>query len=152
MILGTPAFLAPELMSGPVFDGRADIYALGCVAFWLLTGRPPFEGEDAMSVLLHHARTPAPPPSTLSEETIPALLDALVLECLEKDPSRRPATADVLWDRLDRVPLSSEWNQRRTHMVGDARALARRLVLRRVEPAAVERRLQPPRVSAPARD
>jgi serine/threonine-protein kinase len=113
MILGTPAFLAPELMSGPVFDGRADIYALGCVAFWLLTGRPPFEGEDAMSVLLHHARTPAPPPSTLSEETIPALLDALVLECLEKDPSRRPATADVLWDRLDRVPLSSEWNQRR---------------------------------------
>jgi DNA-binding NtrC family response regulator len=113
MILGTPAFLAPELMSGPAFDGRADLYALGCVAFWLLTGRPPFEADDAMSILMHHVQTPAPAPSTMSEEPIPAQLDALVLECLEKDPSRRPATADVLWDRLDRVPLASEWNQRR---------------------------------------
>jgi DNA-binding NtrC family response regulator len=113
MILGTPAFLAPELMSGPAFDGRADIYALGCVAFWLLTGRPPFEADDAMSILMHHAQTPATAPSAMSEEPIPAQMDALVLECLEKDPSRRPASADALWDRLDRVPLPSEWNQRR---------------------------------------
>jgi DNA-binding NtrC family response regulator len=113
MILGTPAFLAPELMSGPAFDGRADIYALGCVAFWLLTGRTPFEADDAMAILMHHAQTPAPAPSTMSEEPIPAQLDALVLDCLEKDPSLRPATADALWDRLDRVPLADEWNQRR---------------------------------------
>jgi DNA-binding NtrC family response regulator len=113
MILGTPAFLAPELMSGPAFDGRADIYALGCVAFWLLTGRPPFEADDAMTILMHHAQTPATAPSTMSEEPIPAQMDALVLECLEKDPSRRPGTADLLWDRLDRVPLAAEWNQRR---------------------------------------
>ena len=113
MILGTPAFLAPELMSGPAFDGRADIYALGCVAFFLLTGRPPFEADDAMAILMHHAQTPAPAPSSMSEERIPQQLDALVVECLEKDPARRPATADALWDRLDRVPLSSEWNQRR---------------------------------------
>jgi DNA-binding NtrC family response regulator len=110
MILGTPAFLAPELISNHVFDGRADIYALGCVAFWLLTGRPPFDAADAMSILMHHAQTVPSAPSTMSEEPIPAELDALVLECLEKDPSRRP-TADALWERLDRVPLGREWNQ-----------------------------------------
>jgi DNA-binding NtrC family response regulator len=113
MILGTPAFLAPELVSSPGFDGRADIYALGCAAFWMLTGRPPFEAEDAMSILMHHSQTQAPAPSTMSEEPIPPEMDAVILACLEKDPARRPATADVLWDRLDRVPLQHEWNQRR---------------------------------------
>jgi DNA-binding NtrC family response regulator len=113
MILGTPAFLAPELVTSHGFDGRADIYALGCVAFWLLTGRPPFEADDAMSILMHHARTPAAAPSIVSEEPIPPQMDALVLECLEKEPSRRPANADLLWDRLDRVPVASDWNQRR---------------------------------------
>jgi serine/threonine-protein kinase len=113
MVLGTPAFLAPELVSSHGFDGRADIYALGCVAFWLLTGRPPFEADDAMGILIHHARTPATAPSTMSEEPIPAQMDTLVLECLEKEPSRRPASADVLLDRLERVPVQSEWNQRR---------------------------------------
>jgi DNA-binding NtrC family response regulator len=116
MIIGTPAFLAPELVSNPSFDGRADLYALGCVAFWLLTARPPFEAGDAMSILMHHARTPAPAPSTMSEEPVPPEIDALVLECLEKDPSRRPASADVLWQRLDRVPLATEWDQRRARM------------------------------------
>jgi serine/threonine-protein kinase len=110
MILGTPAFLAPELVSSQPFDGRADIYALGCVAFWLLTGRAPFEAADAMSILMHHAQTPPPAPSTMSEEPIPPQMDALVLECLEKDPSRRP-TAEALWERIDRVPLAREWNQ-----------------------------------------
>ena len=113
MILGTPAFLAPELVSSPTFDGRADIYALGCVAFWLLTGRPPFEASDAVSVLLHHAQTAPSPPSTMCEEVIPPQMDDLILECLAKDPSRRPASADVLWERLDRVRLTAEWNQRR---------------------------------------
>src|SRR5262249_3787590 len=63
MFLGTPAFLPPELVSGrDAFDGRADIYALGCVAFWLLTGRPPFEAGDTMSLLRHHSTTPPRPP------------------------------------------------------------------------------------------
>jgi DNA-binding NtrC family response regulator len=116
MILGTPAFLAPELVSMQTFDGRADIYALGCVAFWLLTGRPPFEADDAMSILMHHAQTPPPAPSTMSEEPIPPQIDALVLECLEKEPARRPASVDVLWERLDRVPLTREWNQRHARL------------------------------------
>ena len=103
----------PGVVTEQTFDGRADIYALGCVAFWLLTGRPPFEGADAMSILLHHAQTPPSAPSGMSEEPIPPQLDAIVLECLAKDPLRRPASADVLWERLDRVPLAREWNQRR---------------------------------------
>ena len=113
MILGTPAFLAPELVSSHAFDGRADIYALGCVAFWLLTGRPPFEGNDAMAVLMHHVQTAPAPPSTMCEESIPAQLDALVLECRSKDPRRRPASAEALGERLDRVPVVREWDQRR---------------------------------------
>ena len=113
MILGTPAFLAPELVSSHTFDGRADIYALGCVAFWLLTGRPPFEANDAVSVLLHHAQTAPSPPSTMCEEVIPPQMDELILECLAKDPSRRPASAEALWERLDRVRVTAEWNQRR---------------------------------------
>lgn len=112
-VLGTPAYLPPELATATAFDGRADIYALGCVAFWLLTGRPPFEAEDTVSILMHHAQTPASAPSTVSEETIPKELDAIVLECLAKQPGRRPASADVLWERLDQVPLAEEWNQRR---------------------------------------
>jgi serine/threonine-protein kinase len=116
MILGTPAFLAPELVSSPSFDGRADLYALGCVAFFLLTGRPPFEADDAMTILMHHAQTTASAPSTMSEEPIPPQMDALALECLEKEPSRRPASAEVLWERLDRLPIAETWNQRRARL------------------------------------
>ena len=113
MVLGTPAFLAPELVSGDgPFDGRADIYALGCVAFWLLTGRPPFEAGDAMSMLMHHSNTTPLPPSTMSEESIPADVDALVLECLSKPPSLRPANADVLWERLSKLSVADRWEPR----------------------------------------
>ena len=114
MVLGTPAFLAPELVSGQAaFDGRADIYALGCVAFWLLTGRPPFEAGDAVSLMVQHStRTPSPP-STIAGEAIPAGLDALILECLSKEPSRRPASADLLWDRLAELSITVAWDQRR---------------------------------------
>ena len=93
--------------------------ALGCVAFWLLTGRPPFEAGDAMSILMHHAKTAAAAPSTMSEERIPREMDGLVLECLEKEPSRRPASADVLWERLDRMPLTKDWDQRRARTWGE---------------------------------
>jgi serine/threonine-protein kinase len=112
MFLGTPAFLAPELVSGvDPFDGRADIYALGCVAFWLLTGRPPFEADDALSLLRHHSTTAPRPPSTLASSPIPDALDALVLECLSKDPALRPQSAEALWERLDAVPTADAWDQ-----------------------------------------
>ena len=113
MVLGTPAFLAPELVSGHgAFDGRADIYALGCVAFWLLTGRPPFEAGDAMSLLMHHSKTTPCPPSTMSEESIPADVDALVLECLSKAPSLRPPNAEILLERFSKLSVADRWEPR----------------------------------------
>ncbi|MCC7010520.1 MAG: response regulator [Acidobacteria bacterium] len=114
LILGTPAFLAPELVSGrDGFDGRADIYALGCVACWLLTGHPPFEAPDAMALLMHHARTTPGPPSSRRPGAVSPEMDALVLDCLAKDPAKRPATAEVLWERLDRLSAGTPWDQRR---------------------------------------
>jgi DNA-binding NtrC family response regulator len=113
-VLGTPAFLAPELAVGKgAFDRRADIYALGCVAFWLLTGRPPFEARDVMSLLTHHSQTPPLPPSACTEDPIPAEVDALVLECLSKEPSLRPPDAESLLNRLDQLRFSAGWDQQR---------------------------------------
>ena len=114
LVLGTPAYLAPELVSGSgPFDHRADIYGLGCVVFWLLTGRPPFEASDASSALRHHADTVPAAPSASSGGPVPAELDRLVLECLSKDPSLRPADADALWSRLDALMLGAAWDQAR---------------------------------------
>ena len=113
VVLGTPAFLAPELVTAQAsFDGRADIYALGCVAFWLLTGRPPFDDGDAMSILMQHSTRPPAPPSTLASHPIAPALDAIVLECLSKDPAGRPAGAGVLLERLEALDLGRQWDQR----------------------------------------
>jgi serine/threonine-protein kinase len=94
------------------FDGRADLYALGCVAFWLLTGRAPFEADDAVTLMQLHASAPPPPPSALSELPIPSELDTTVLACLAKDPRDRPASADVLVQTLDRLAAAHPWQQR----------------------------------------
>jgi serine/threonine protein kinase len=115
LVLGTPAFLAPELGSGQAsFDGRADIYGLGCIAYWLLTGRPPFEADDATALLRHHSETTPVPPSAIVQG-IPADVEALVLECLSKDPGKRPASADLLRDRLQRLSVAGAWDQERAH-------------------------------------
>ena len=107
---GTPGFMAPEVVLGDaVTDHRVDLYALGCVAYWLLTGKMVFEGENAVQVMLHHAHTPPPPPSLRVEWPIPALLEDLLMQCLEKDPTFRPPSAEVVSTRLNAVPLSSAW-------------------------------------------
>ena len=113
MLLGTPAFLAPEFISGASFDGRADIYSIGCVAFWLLTGRAPFQAKDVVSLLMHHSGTKASPPSMCTEQSIPADLDAAVLMCLSKDPAQRPQSAERLWEMFDATGLANRWNQGR---------------------------------------
>jgi serine/threonine-protein kinase len=111
-VLGTPAFLAPELALGDgPFDGRADLYALGCVGFWLLTGHPPFEASDAASLLMHHSKTKPAAPSTLAEEPIPPAVDEIILACLAKAPADRPANADVLWERLNATRVADRWEQ-----------------------------------------
>jgi eukaryotic-like serine/threonine-protein kinase len=111
---GTPAFMAPEVVLGEAAtDHRVDLYALGCVAYWLLTGKMVFEGENVMQVLFHHAHTPPPRPSVRVEWSIPAPLEDLLMECLEKDPTRRPPNAEMVSTRLSAVPLTSIWTAER---------------------------------------
>ncbi len=113
-IHGTPAFIAPEqAMGATVLDGRADIYATGCVAYWLLTGQLVFTAETSMGLLMHHAKTPPTPPSARSEIKIPEALDRLVLSCLAKDPNERPQTAKELSRRLAEVDGADAWDEER---------------------------------------
>ncbi|MQA31679.1 MAG: protein kinase [Luteitalea sp.] len=94
---GTPAYMAPEIVLGDTeVDRRADVYALGCVAYYLLTGQLVFEADTPMKMLLHHVQTKPVPPSQRSELPIPRELDDLVLACLEKDPAKRPQDAEEL--------------------------------------------------------
>jgi eukaryotic-like serine/threonine-protein kinase len=111
---GTPAFMAPEQALGSAdVDGRADIYATGCVAFWLLTGQEVFMADTPIAHVLHHAQTPATPPSARTEVPIPSALDDLVLSCLAKDPAARPQTARELSRRLASVEGANDWTNER---------------------------------------
>jgi serine/threonine-protein kinase len=97
---GTPGFMAPEVVAGRPLDSRADIYALGCLAFWLLTGRLVFEGDNAVAIMAKHLGEEPSPPSAFCEWPVPQELDRVVLDCLAKDPERRPRTARELAARL----------------------------------------------------
>jgi eukaryotic-like serine/threonine-protein kinase len=113
-VSGTPAFMAPEVVVGREdTDYRVDLYALGCVAYWMLTGKLIFPGKSAVEVMYHHAHTPAPRPSSKSELPIPALLDDLIMDCLEKDPARRPASAKAVNLGLAAIPLEPAWTLER---------------------------------------
>jgi eukaryotic-like serine/threonine-protein kinase len=92
-------------------DGRADIYALGCVAFWLLTARPVFEEATPLAAIIAHVRGHPIPPSTATEFDVPAALDQIILDCLAKDPEARPATADVLSTRLAAISFARPWTE-----------------------------------------
>jgi serine/threonine-protein kinase len=112
-VRGTPAFIAPEQAMGKSVDGRADIYATGCVAYWLLTGQLVFTADNAMGLLLQHANAAPAAPSTRTDQPIPAELDALVLSCLAKDPAKRPQSARELSLRLGELEGASAWTQDR---------------------------------------
>jgi plasmid stabilization system protein ParE len=108
---GTPAFIAPEQAMGSALDGRADIYATGCVAYWLLTGQYVFSADSSMGLLLQLARTAPTPPSARTDLPIPAALDQLVLACLAKDPAKRPQSARELSRRLAEIEGVGTWTQ-----------------------------------------
>jgi eukaryotic-like serine/threonine-protein kinase len=113
---GTPAYMAPEVVRGDaVVDHRVDIYALGCVAYWLLTGRLVFEAPNALQVMFHHAQTPPVPPSERLELPIPPALDALVLACLAKRPEDRPATVLEVSRALAAAGNGEPWTDDRAH-------------------------------------
>jgi eukaryotic-like serine/threonine-protein kinase len=113
-VLGTPLFMAPEQATGDarVVDGRSDLYALGAVAYYLLTGRPPFEGDDGLAVLIAHARDPVVPPSRVWAD-IPEDLERVVLRCLAKAPAERFPDAESLERALGACSCAGEWGPER---------------------------------------
>jgi serine/threonine-protein kinase len=113
-VRGTPAFIAPEqALDAATVDHRADIYAVGCVAYWLLTGELVFTSDSPMGLVMKHAHTPPARPSSRTELPIPRALDDLIMSCLEKNPADRPQRARELARRLDAVPVTSAWTEER---------------------------------------
>ncbi|MEQ1908083.1 MAG: serine/threonine-protein kinase [Vicinamibacterales bacterium] len=108
-IAGTPAFMAPEVVLEGAVDARTDIYALGCVLYFLLTGELIFEADTPMKMFVQHLRSNPVPPSERSELPIPAGLDALVMACLEKDPALRPQTIAEVQARLEHIKMAPTW-------------------------------------------
>jgi serine/threonine-protein kinase len=108
---GTPAYLSPEAaMGSPNIDGRADLYSLGCTAYYLLTGSTVFEAHSAMGYAMAHIRTPPRPMRELTGRTIPAGLDMIVMQLLKKEPTHRIATARELARRLRALPDVDDWS------------------------------------------
>jgi serine/threonine-protein kinase len=109
-ITGTPGFMAPEMALGrKEIDGRADLYSLGCVGFYLLTGETVFEKRTPIEVLMDHAKTPPPRPSQKANIAIPEDLEDLLMDCLAKEPNERPESAHELERRLWGLQLRDYW-------------------------------------------
>jgi serine/threonine-protein kinase len=92
-MLGTPRYISPEQARGIQVDHRSDIYSLGVMAYEMLAGRPPFQGESAMDLVVKHLGEPPPPLSQFTK--VPKSLEQCVMRMLEKDPSRRPTLEEV---------------------------------------------------------
>jgi eukaryotic-like serine/threonine-protein kinase len=109
-VLGTPLFMSPEQATSVWnLDGRSDIYSLGAVAYYLLTGRPPFDGKDGIRVLIAHAKDPVVPPS-LVHDNIPQDLERVVMRCLAKAPADRFSDAEHVEKALSECACREDWN------------------------------------------
>ncbi len=114
--IGTPSYMAPEIALGDSnVDGRTDIYSLGCVAYYMLTGQQVFSGDTPVATALAHVQDMPVAPRLRSESDIPPALDALILECLAKDPTARPASAAVLSERLAATVAADAWTVNAAH-------------------------------------
>jgi len=144
---GTPAFMPPEIAIGRKrIDGRSDIYALGCVAYFLLTGTHVFSGDTAVATVVDHVQKAPVPPSQRTENVIPEALERIIMRCLEKDVEDRFQSAEELSCALAAVPLRRPWNNARagqwwrlaaagTDQPGRKIALSAAAVLAREEPS-----------------
>ncbi|HEY4641564.1 MAG TPA: serine/threonine-protein kinase, partial [Thermoanaerobaculia bacterium] len=110
MTPGTPAYMSPEAALGETIDGRADLYALGCVAYYLLTGTLVFESDNVFQLMAKRLRDDPVPPSQRTSLPIPPALDRLVLACLERKPENRPASAAALSQSLAAIDVTP-WDE-----------------------------------------
>jgi eukaryotic-like serine/threonine-protein kinase len=112
VILGTPAYLAPEAVTDPDTIGPAsDLYSLGAVGYFLLTGQRVFDGKTAIDVCSQQVTAEPRPPSTMTTSYIPPALEAIILRCLAKKPADRHASARLLALALAEVPVTRDWNE-----------------------------------------
>jgi serine/threonine-protein kinase len=113
---GTPAYIAPETVRGDrTPDHRVDIYTLGCVGYWLLTGRLVFQAPNAIQLMYQHANAAPVPPSERSEIEIGPDLDRVILSCLAKVPEDRPQSAAELSRLLAAAVPGNLWSEERAH-------------------------------------
>ena len=113
-VLGTPLYISPEALKGAHgVDVRSDIYSLGAVAYYMLAGRPVFEGRTAVEVCAHHLCTEPVPPAERLGKPLPADLEAIVLRCLAKSPAERYQTAGEMRDALIACAGAGEWTSAR---------------------------------------
>jgi eukaryotic-like serine/threonine-protein kinase len=109
-LAGTPRYMSPEAITDPEkVDGRSDLYALGAVGYFLLTGQDVFTGATLIEICSHHLHTPPVPPSERIGRPLPAKLEALVLDCLRKYAAQRPQTAREVLARLDACDDVGTW-------------------------------------------
>lgn len=109
-LVGTPLYMAPEVIrDANARSAAGDIYSLGAVAYFLLTGTDVFAANTIVEVCAHHLHTAPTPLSERTDRKIPPELAALVLACLAKDPSERPASASELVARLSAIELEEPW-------------------------------------------
>ena len=114
-ISGTPAYLAPEVVSGETADARSDVYGLGAIAYFLLTGRTVFDAEGVVAMLHAHVHETPRPPSSRGAGDVPEALEALVLRCLAKDPAQRPKDAAALLAEVQEIH-GLVWTQRQAEV------------------------------------
>ncbi|MDP9225680.1 MAG: serine/threonine protein kinase [Actinomycetota bacterium] len=110
MALGTPGYMAPEMALGERIDGRADIYAVGCVAYCLVTGQLVFEADTAFQMIAKHLQSEPIPPSQRTTKPVSPDLERLILKCLAKAPIERPQSAAQLAQALEFIP-ADPWGE-----------------------------------------
>lgn len=115
-LAGTPAYMAPEMIMGKKIDHRYDVYAFGCVAYFLLTGTRVFQGESLESQLYSHMEEKPKTPSERSGATFHPLLETLIMSCLKKNPNDRPANMDILIAELKAVPFADPWTPEKANL------------------------------------
>jgi tRNA A-37 threonylcarbamoyl transferase component Bud32 len=113
-VRGTPAYLSPEVILGELKpDARSDIYSLGCVAYWLLSGQMVFERDSSKEILMDHVDSEPPRLGTRTRNPVPPKLESIVHACLKKEPDDRPQSVSELACLLGEVPISEEWTPER---------------------------------------
>jgi hypothetical protein len=111
-LTGTPLYLSPEALESPEsVSARSDIYQLGAISYYLLTGDHVFTGESLVEVLSQHLNKPALPPSEVLGHPVSTGLETLILRCLAKDPAERPASGGELFDAFEQIEVAGHWTQ-----------------------------------------